>query len=130
MKRKMARPQTLFEVSESVHSGRAFDPLLREFLDHVYFHPETLQDAVSKCPASINTLEDAYLAATAEHLCLSNHVQPPLWTEKHGPGLSTPYFAGGLETLKALLLVESPLAFRRRNIFISRDALFRPRQAA
>jgi hypothetical protein len=32
-----------------------------------------------------------------------------------------------LEGLKALLLVESPLAFRRRQIFVSADALSRPR---
>jgi hypothetical protein len=37
-----------------------------------------------------------------------------------------PFFAGGLESLKAILLAESPSEFRRRLIFISADALSRP----
>ena len=32
--------------------------------------------------------------------------------------------------MKALLLAESPLAFRRRLIFVSHDALSRPRDPA
>jgi hypothetical protein len=42
--------------------------------------------------------------------------------------LREPYFAGGLESLKAILIVESPSAFRRRLIFISADGLSRPRR--
>ena len=33
--------------------------------------------------------------------------------------MHSPFFAGGLESLKASLLVESPVAFRRRMIFVS-----------
>ena len=53
----------------------------------------------------------------------------PDWV--HGPErlLERPFFAGGLESLKAVFLVESPLAFRRRQIFVSANALSRPRDA-
>ena len=37
------------------------------------------------------------------------------------------FFAGGLGSLKARLIVESPSAFRRRLIFVSHDGLHRPR---
>jgi hypothetical protein len=39
-----------------------------------------------------------------------------------------PFFAGGLEDLKATLLVESPVAFRRRMLFVGKDVLDRPRR--
>jgi hypothetical protein len=38
-------------------------------------------------------------------------------------GLRHPFIAGTLKSLKALLTVESPAAFRRRMLFISKDAL-------
>ena len=45
----------------------------------------------------------------------------------HGNALNRPFFAGGLNSLNAILTVESPAAFRRRLLFISKDALSRPR---
>jgi hypothetical protein len=53
----------------------------------------------------------------------------PAWTEKPQRFLREPFFAGGLESLKAILIVESPSAFRRRLIFISADGLSRPHGA-
>jgi hypothetical protein len=41
-------------------------------------------------------------------------------------GLATePFFATGLESLKATLWVESPTAFRRRMLFVGRDVVTR-----
>jgi putative component of membrane protein insertase Oxa1/YidC/SpoIIIJ protein YidD len=34
--------------------------------------------------------------------------------------LCTPFFAGGLDSLRATLLRESPAAFRRRSLFVSK----------
>jgi len=53
----------------------------------------------------------------------------PAWTEEPERFLREPLFAGGLESLKAILIVESPSAFRRRIIFISADGLSRPHRA-
>jgi hypothetical protein len=52
----------------------------------------------------------------------------PPWVEQPQRFLDKPFFAGGLESLKAILLAESPLAFRRRQIFVSANALSRPRE--
>lgn len=86
--------------------------------------------ALVREPDQLEPLKDAYLAALAEHLALESGLPAPSWTEQPERFLSEPFFAGGLQSLKALLLVESPLAFRRRLIFISADALSRPTRAA
>jgi hypothetical protein len=68
---------------------------------------------------------NAYLAAVVETLCREQNMTPPRWTESPDRFLHTPWFAGGLESLKAILLVESPVPFRRRNLFVSANALAR-----
>ena len=68
---------------------------------------------------------DAYLAAMVESLCREASLNPPPWTESPSTYLPRPWFAGGLESLKAILLAETPVAFRRRNLFISANALHR-----
>jgi hypothetical protein len=79
-------------------------------------------------PPNVGTLEDAYLAAVAEHLAEYWRLRCPQWVNDGHRFLHRPFFAGGLENLKATLLVESPTAFRRRMIFVGADVLSRPRQ--
>jgi hypothetical protein len=62
-------------------------------------------------------------------LAAQDHLDAPAWTEKSERFLREPFYAGGLESLKAILIVESPSAFRRRLIFISADGLSRPHGA-
>jgi hypothetical protein len=52
-------------------------------------------------------------------------MDPPNWVNKKEYFLSRPWFYGGLESIKAFLLVESPGPFRRRNIFVSENAMDR-----
>lgn len=120
------KPRTLSEVVRRVKSGeRTFDPSLREFLDTFYANPGSRQAAIDEHPASIDAVHDAYVAAVAEHLSRSYGLSLPGWTETHGNGLHEPFFAGGLESLKGVLVAESPTAFRRRLLFVSKDALSR-----
>lgn len=58
---------------------------------------------------------------------LGDPVRPYLlaWTESPRRSLPRPWFAGGLKNLKAILLAESPVAFRRRNLFVSANTLSR-----
>jgi hypothetical protein len=122
------RPRSLYDVSADARlEPRSFDARLREFLDHFYANPGQRIAAIRKEPLGLDDLRDAYLAATAEHLARCHHLPIPEWVDAHGRPLVRPHFAGGLESLKALLTVESPLAFRRRMLFVSKDALFRPR---
>ena len=122
------RHATLWQVARRFRDGeQAFDPAVREFLDHFYTNPDLRDAAIAGCPDRIDALHDAYLAAVAEHLARSFDLAVPAWTEEQGNDLHVPFFAGGLEALKGVLLAESPTAFRRRLLFISKDALSRPR---
>lgn len=121
-------PRSLHEVSVLVSNAeQAFDPALREFLDHFYANPEHREASLSTPPIPLDDLRDAYLGATAEHLARRYGLDVPAWAETYGMALRRPFFAGGLESLKALLTVESPAAFRRRMLFVSKNALDRPR---
>jgi hypothetical protein len=123
------RPGTLADLSRRVLARQqAFDPALREFLDEFYSHPSRRQAALQDEPDLIEDVKDAYLAAVAEHLAACYGLEVPVWVDAHGRPLKRAFFAGGLESLKAILTVESPAAFRRRLLFVGKDALDRPRR--
>ena len=122
------KPGSLGEVVRRVKVGeQKFDPSLREFLDSFYANADLRRLAIEERPASIDAVHDAYVAAVAEHLARVYGLPIPEWSETHGNGLHEPFFAGGLQSLKGVLIAESPTAFRRRLLFVSKDALSRPR---
>ncbi|MDI6793103.1 MAG: hypothetical protein QME81_09585 [bacterium] len=59
---------------------------------------------------------DALLTATIEYLCDELGLEPPEWVEE-APSCKYPWFVSGMENLKAIAIVESPLRFRMRKIF-------------
>jgi hypothetical protein len=67
---------------------------------------------------------DAVLASTAESLCDEIGVNPPSWLSQV-PECAEPYFVGEMERLKAISIVESPLRFRMRKIFVLENFLSR-----
>ena len=112
------RPATLEEVAVRTLGGEPFDPLLREFLDTFYLgDSDTRGGAIGGAPVRIDPLHDAYLAAVAEHLALRFRLSVPQWVEEPHRFLTRPFFAGGLESLKAILLVES------RELWATRSAV-------
>lgn len=67
---------------------------------------------------------DALLASTAEYLCAELGLDPPQWVQDV-PALPEPWFVSGLENLKAITLVETPVWFRMRKIFVLENFLSR-----
>jgi hypothetical protein len=128
MKRSSFRPMSVAEIAERASGGKQpFDLAVREFLDSWQtLSRSERSEALAEEPVSVGKVEDAYLAAVAEHLTSIDRIDAPEWTEAPSRFLTEPFFAGGLQSLKATLIVESPSAFRRRLIFISADALSRP----
>ena len=129
---KTKRPRTLEEVARRVAAGEQnFDPALREFLDvyyAVYYaNPGEREAAIKQQPRPLDALRGTWLAAVAEHLARADRLEIPYWAETQGLDLQHPFFAGNPQSTKARLMVESPTAFRRRMLFVSKDALFRPR---
>lgn len=59
----------------------------------------------------------ALLASTVDALCDEANLVAPWWSAGIVP-LSNPWFVAGMESLKAIALVESPVHFRKRNIFV------------
>jgi len=115
------RPQTLAQVAIDAD----FDLALREFLDEAV--KGDVSARISEEPALTgNDVRDAFLAAVAETLAVGAGLGVPAWAQKPERFLrDRAWFAGGLESLKSTLLVERPPAFRRRLLFVSRNALSR-----
>ena len=67
---------------------------------------------------------DALLASTAESLCDEAGLDVPRWIARV-PACRTPWFVSGIESLKAITLVESPLRFRMRKVFVLENFLSR-----
>ncbi|MGH7492166.1 MAG: hypothetical protein ACREOO_07205 [bacterium] len=66
----------------------------------------------------------ALLASTAEYLCDEQCVEPPRWIQEI-PACKAPWFVSGIENLKAIAIVENPLRFRIRKIFVLENFLHR-----
>jgi len=124
------RPKTLTEVAQLAARGESFDRCLANFLDEFYSAPnaQALADApVLLAPdlGQSGRVQDAYLAATAEELARAHQFAVPAWTVADARKLHQPWFASPLAALRTVLLLESPAAFRSRNLFISENALTR-----
>lgn len=125
------RPHSLQEVAQWGASPGEMDVFLREFLDTFYTEPEPACRAVmlrDEPPLTGSERANAYLAAVAEHLAQRNEIPVPAWVDGDARFLKLPFFPAGLESLKAICLLESPAAFRRRLIFVGADPLYRPRR--
>lgn len=74
--------------------------------------------------ASLEQRLCALIASTVETLCQEMGIPSPSWCDGIGV-LSQPWFVVNLNTLKATALVESPIHFRKRNIFVLENFLKR-----
>ncbi len=124
------RPKTLADVAILAEQGDSFDRCLANFLDEFYASPNASSMAVQ--PAllvskfgELGRVQDAYLAATAEELSRQFGLPKPDWTVGETRQLRRPWFASPLAALRAVLILESPAAFRARNLFVSQNALSR-----
>lgn len=68
---------------------------------------------------------DAAFAALAEYLARRDGWQPPAWTRDPEREATPWWFVTELRGMHPRALVESPSSFRRRGVFITRDALER-----
>lgn len=122
-----ARPSSLAEVARRSSDARAFEFELADFL-HEF---ERRQDAAMlvEVPRLLDggikdgAVYDAYLAAVAVSLAVRIGGASPSWTRQPERILREPWFANPGRHMRALLLVESPAAFRERNLFVSANAL-------
>lgn len=95
---------------------------LMDFVDDFRYYKNAEMIAESFKPD--NEKMDALLASTVEYLCDELKLEIPHWI-KNIPSTKEPYFVSGLENLKAISIVQSPLRFKTRNIFVLEDFLSR-----
>jgi len=120
--------QTLAGAARRPRSGEPFHPVVRELLDEFALLPRDELRAralAERPPLTGDPRHDAYLAALGEHLAVTNGLERPEWTLEPSRFLDRFWFVSETPGLRALALVHSPAAFRRRGIFIGPGALHR-----
>lgn len=95
---------------------------LMDFVDDFRFHKDP--SAVAQSFDLSNDKLDAVIASLGEYLCDELRIACPEWLTKV-PACKTPWFPSGIESLKAIAIVESPLHFRIRKIFVLDNFLSR-----
>ncbi|MDD2707145.1 MAG: hypothetical protein PHV34_03985 [Verrucomicrobiae bacterium] len=128
-----SRPQSLAEVAQRVLLSKdgqdCFGGQFKDFLHE--FNKMSSQDqknALARCPPSLNEwrkdigkVYDVYLAAAAIELARASHMEAPGWSMPRR--LDHPWFALPGKFIRNILIMESPPAFRERNLFVSENAL-------
>ena len=114
---------TLKETRQKIqHDSRWWAIHLMNFVDDFRYH-KTLM-AIEEPFEPADRKMDSLVAATAESLCDELGLEPPLWLGQI-PDCEEPWFVSGFERLKAITIVESPLRFRMRKIFVLENFLSR-----
>lgn len=108
-------------------AGEHFSPSIKELLDEIaLMKPAQIQAAIAERPEDTGDQRyDAYLGALAEHIAVVNELGRPNWSYEPSRFLKSFWFLSDVKGFRALALVESPAAFRRRGIFIASGSLIR-----
>lgn len=124
------RPETIREVARRhIGNGESFFNCLKDFYASIYLKPLDSREKyfIDEPEITENPKYNAYLAAVAEYFALRHKFKIPQWClDRNTRFLKIPWFPCGSEYLKAILLVESPISFRRRFIFVDSDPCYRP----
>jgi len=127
--RESHRPKTIAQVAAQALDAESLGYSIPEFLDEFYSEPspDRLADEPMRLKELLGDdgLADAYLAGIADHLSRMYKLRPPAWVSGPGRILANPWFAMKSHGGRMCMLIESPPAFRERNIFISANALSR-----
>lgn len=120
---------TLKHLADEVRAGSSLEVELGNFLDAFYLAPH--EQRVAEAPELLNgahpsgQITDALLVAVAEHLCRRFSFRIPEWVYNRSRYLDRPFFALRAIAFRATLLLESPMEFRSRNLFVTANALSR-----
>ena len=122
-------PRSLCQLAQLATAGHPFSYLLGDFLDGFYHRP--VEGALAEEPEVLAGLfadgdvDDAFLAAVAESLAARHGWRVPAWALQEHRYLHQPFFSIKAAAMRATLLLESPPAFRSRNLFVTANALNR-----
>jgi hypothetical protein len=126
------RPKSLRELAEESATYQEFGMNMKDFLHEFAFarqKKQPLAPMLAEEPPRLaerfseGRVCDAFLAATTDYLSRENHLNTPLWALKEDYVLEEPWFALENIGLRALLLRDTPSAYKDKNIFIFPNAL-------
>jgi hypothetical protein len=95
---------------------------LMDFVDDFRYHRDTV--AIREPFDLDDEQKDAVFASVIETLCSELGIEIPEWLS-YVPACRDPYFMSEMESLKAISLVEAPIYFRLRKVFVMENFLFR-----
>ncbi len=107
--------QSIYEELSKKHNQAFAYVQLHDLLMKV--SPQLWDDFVSIRPHNLECETMAYTASMIERAAQMRGLTQPPWI-REVETCSPPYFATNLQTLRLYLLINSPVAFRKRNIFI------------
>ncbi len=114
---------TLYETKQQIEADPEHWLIhLMDFVDDFRYYQQVA--AIAQPFALTNPKIDALLASTVEYLCAELGLEAPKWVIEV-PAVPEPWFVSGLENLKAITLVETPVWFRVRKIFVLENFLSR-----
>jgi hypothetical protein len=120
---------SLATLAADTVAGGNFSFLLGDFLDAFYRAPQA--DALAATPPLLagrvvrGDIWDAFLGAAAEALGRRFQLPIPAWCCAAERYLHHPFFPIESAHFRATLLLESPIEFRSRNLFVTSNALSR-----
>lgn len=114
---------TLGRVAEMAKTAAtSFGPALKEFYREMAERPSRI--LIADDPTLTGRPEyDAYLAAVAEVVAGDQTWPDPQWIFDPKRFLSEPYFGTAPSGMRIFLMQQSPIEFRRRNIFVEKEAV-------
>lgn len=119
----MYKNLTIKDASENMVSDGNWKLWLFQFMDDFRRNPckeMVIQEPVSETPEKLKCL----LAASAYYLCKEKNIEIPGWVFSAKP-LMDPWFVSGLESMKTFSIVESPLFFKKLNVFVTGNFMVR-----
>jgi len=129
---KLTRPKSLAEIAAESFTYEEFGYNTKDFL-HEYAsalkHGRSIEPMLKEEPAKISSrfkegnICDAFLAGLADYLSRENHIVTPEWAQSPDRVLEKPWFSPEIIEVRAMLLRDTPSAFKEKNIFIFENAL-------
>ncbi len=114
---------TLYETKQQIEADPKHWVIhLMNFVDDFRYYQQVA--AIAQPFELTNPKMDALLASSTEYLCDELGLEVPKWVTEV-PAVPDPWFVSGLESLKAITLVETPVWFRIRKIFVLENFLSR-----
>ena len=105
-----------------VEEPRWWKIALMDFVDDFRYYKD--ERAIAQPFELTDEEKDTVFAGVIETLCDELGIQIPSWLADVPP-CRTPLFLSRMESLKAIAIVESPVRFRLRKVFVMENFLFR-----